>query len=1117
MEKKQPFKILSKICLNNWHYIDRKILTLNEGINFFTGHSGSGKSTVIDALQIVLYANTDGRGFFNKAAADDSDRNLIEYLRGMVNISENNESEYLRNKNFSTTIVLEFTNSSTKEEECVGVVFDVEIASNDINRLFFWHRGGILPNAYRGEGRVLSTQEIREYLQRNFSQENYYCGPSNERFRRQLYDVYLGGLDMEKFPRLFKRAIPFRMNIRLEDFVKEYICMEQDIEIEGMQESVLQYGRMRSRIESILGEIKWLTKIEENFESYKDKCLEEESWSYRAGRLEILQLEARLQEIKDRKETAIHETEQQKKTEESVAAKIREIQKEYEDVIVKIAQTGYEEIKGQIKETNAFLEHLEKSRTDLIKLAESMGKWKSQDRVSSQTLQDIGKFCSFKITEEELERIQNNLKEIRQEAEEEKADIGSQLRDVKQKLKLLGEEASDLKQGKKHYPLEIEEARYYIRSELQKRAGKFVHVQILADLLEVEDETWHAAVEGCLGNHKTALMVEPEYAGEAIEIYESMDKKKFCRAAVVDTKKLMENEHPVQKNSLAEEVKAKEEYAQAYINFLLGNIIKCKSINELRNYKISATPDCILYKGYRVQHINPENYTRRAYIGENSLRRRRKQLEERKEQLEKRRLPLEEDMEDIRTLLSMEYLERPAADYLHMMADISTIRKKEAEREELLARLEKMQGGNVGQLEEEKERLKEQQVLNEKNLEQIRKEIWGRESRIRQADVQYLDISSQLKEKEAAFLEDSRHAESFQRYLAEKRSSNYEYLRGLCQREVQSCQSEREERYQELVDARSEYLRQYPHRSFSVGTEDNKEYAELLDRLKCDHLEEYQKKAAQQAQAAVRHFKEDFVYKIRSAIKEAYQRQDELNRVISRLDFGKDKYRFVIGPNKGPDGVYYKMFMDDSLEINPAQLPDAMDSQMDLFTMEHEDRYGDVVNELIQIFIPPEHATPEEMEEAKRNMKKYSDYRTYLSFDMQQIVRGEKDMHIGLGKMIRKNSGGEGQNPLYVALLASFAQMYRLDEGRRGRRNPTIRLVILDEAFSKMDAEKVATCIELIRGLGFQAIISATNDKIQNYLENVDKTFVYANPDKQSISIMEFEKGEFAELTKGTS
>ena len=68
------------------------------------GTSGSGKSTVIDAMQIVLYANTDGRGFFNKAAADDSDRSLIEYLRGMVNIGDNNEFSYLRNQNFSSTI-----------------------------------------------------------------------------------------------------------------------------------------------------------------------------------------------------------------------------------------------------------------------------------------------------------------------------------------------------------------------------------------------------------------------------------------------------------------------------------------------------------------------------------------------------------------------------------------------------------------------------------------------------------------------------------------------------------------------------------------------------------------------------------------------------------------------------------------------------------------------------------------------------------------------------------------------------------------------------------------------------------------------------------------------------
>jgi uncharacterized protein YPO0396 len=131
---------------------------------------------------------------------------------------------------------------------------------------------------------------------------------------------------------------------------------------------------------------------------------------------------------------------------------------------------------------------------------------------------------------------------------------------------------------------------------------------------------------------------------------------------------------------------------------------------------------------------------------------------------------------------------------------------------------------------------------------------------------------------------------------------------------------------------------------------------------------------------------------------------------------------------------------------------------------------------------------------------------------MQQIIDGNSEMTIGLSKMIKKNSGGEGQNPLYVALLASFAQIYRVNEAVHSRRNPTIRLVVLDEAFSKMDGEKVASCISLIRGLGFQAIICATNDKIQNYLENVDKTFLYANENKKQISILEFEKQELNEL-----
>lgn len=1112
LKMKQPFKALSKICLNNWHYIEEKVLSFSDGINFFTGHSGSGKSTVIDALQIVLYANTDGRGFFNKAAADDSDRSLIEYLRGMVAVGEKNDIQYVRNQDFSSTIVLELTQTESRQKECLGVVFDVETATNRISRLFFWHEGGIPKHHYRTDGRAMAISELRKALQSELNKDQFYFGTSNERFRKQMYDIYLGGLDVEKFPRLFKRAIPFKMNIKLEDFVREYICMEQDIHIEDMQESVMQYGRMRRRIEETLTEAGRLEEIEECFQRFQEKKQEQEYCQYRLDQLDLLKTKKDIQVLQEKEKQGSKNLKTQKENEKILEEQIARLSGEYDELVAQAAGSGYEQMITRKNDMGELLSQLNQAADRWKQTAQQLKKWTDLDITPNQAVWDIEKFEKAEITEEGLLRLKRTLALLQKETEEERQEQAAALRALKRREKEITEELKELRKGNKAYPREVLDAQYELQNQLSQKFGTFIKVYVLADLLDMKDETWHKAVEGYLGSNKLALIVEPEYVKDAMEIYHQMDRKKYWKISIADTKTLETAKISVAERALSKEVLAKESYVQKLVESLLGHVIKCDSLDELSKCRVGVTADCMLYKNFQLKSLDPVQYTRSSYIGEKSIKQRIRQLEKEKYETAEKREPIEKSVLDLRYILELEDLPQPVEDYLKDQENLRRVDEKREQFSQLEEQICSLKEGALKGLEEKKERNREKQQKIQNQLNQLKESIWTVENDLREYRKSIIDQNEQLIRRQEDLPSKEEYCQRFQEEMEASEPLDFDRLRSRAGRRYYDAGAGKEEQYRKLVEIRTEYLREYPNRTFSAVSEDHKDYRELYEKLASDQMEIYREKAAKQAKAAMEHFKDDFIYKIRSAIREAYQRRDELNRMISGLDFGKDQYQFRITKNRGADGKYYKMFMDDALNIDPSMLNTTMDHQMNLFSMEHENRYGELMNELIEIFIPPEGADAEELEQAKRNMEKYADYRTYLSFDMEQIVDGEEKLTIGLSRMISKNSGGEGQNPLYVALLASFAQAYGIHLSPKVRKNPSIRLVVLDEAFSKMDAEKVASCINLIRNLGFQAVISATNDKIQNYLENVDKTFVYANPNKKSISIQEFEKKDFLEL-----
>ena len=78
----QAKKVFTRMCLNNWGGIDHKVLEFHEYVNLFSGKSGSGKSTVMDAIQVILYGSFSP-SFLNKAADDAKNRrSVLSYLRG---------------------------------------------------------------------------------------------------------------------------------------------------------------------------------------------------------------------------------------------------------------------------------------------------------------------------------------------------------------------------------------------------------------------------------------------------------------------------------------------------------------------------------------------------------------------------------------------------------------------------------------------------------------------------------------------------------------------------------------------------------------------------------------------------------------------------------------------------------------------------------------------------------------------------------------------------------------------------------------------------------------------------------------------------------------------------
>ena len=253
----------------------------------------------------------------------------------------------------------------------------------------------------------------------------------------------------------------------------------------------------------------------------------------------------------------------------------------------------------------------------------------------------------------------------------------------------------------------------------------------------------------------------------------------------------------------------------------------------------------------------------------------------------------------------------------------------------------------------------------------------------------------------------------------------------------------------------------YKEGEYGTGEEVIFAYAQEYRTLSNHNLIEYEEKLNKAKEDCELEFRENFLARMRENIESAQDIFKNLNKALKNIYYGNDSYKFHYSAHSRKQGLYEMI----TSEVNMGGFT--------LFASEFEERYHSEMEDLFS-------KLTESDEHGDKILSEYTDYREYMDYDIEIVSKDGKSQFFS--KIYGEKSGGETQTPYYVAIAASFAQMYSVGE--------TIRIIMLDEAFDKMDDDRIENMMKFLRSQNFQIILATPPAKIETIGEYVDTVLV---------------------------
>ncbi|PWK53694.1 ATP-binding protein [Pleionea mediterranea] len=648
-------------------------------------------------------------------------------------------------------------------------------------------------------------------------------------------------------------------------------------------------------------------------------------------------------------------------------------------------------------------------------------------------------------------------------------------------------EIDKLDQSQVSYPDYVVRAIDAIRNSLPHAEPR-----VLCDHVEVTDERWQAAIEGYMGGARFSIIVHPEYEADAIRIIRQLPGRASKARIIQGDKAQRDYERlSLDDNSILGVLEFSHATAKHYVAASYGAVLCVEDTEQLKMTRRGVTQNCLASGNYSMW---------RCDIDESDLvfgieARKRATLAKQNElsRLTEQWQMANDRMQSLKQLL---HLIEPLKhlNVAHVLAQMLSCHRELQKLENLIQQIDL---GDHHELEDKLNEFKQKEDELRQNEDQLIKQIGQYEEKLSslkkainkiadeqdktQDTVERCEQSLQKISEDWPDIDFSARLE-----LADQQIKGLDIALAYQQRESFEQQLHTAERkLDESIKAHNQnalpgdsvaydvFNGEYNQALFRTVCQLQRQMDSIYNRLKNNILVEKHGQLQKLKDSFNNAFVSNLCHSIHQAINDGKRQIKLLNHELKFHKFGDDRETFRFDFEWLPEYKEYSKFFEEIIRN-----PELGDGQT-LFEAKLTKSSQQVRDRLMNMLLD------DDEDKALRDLDRIADYRNYHRYEIYKEVEGKPAIPLseyGTG------SGGQLETPAYIIRAAAITSAFRFSEGKSH-----LRMVLVDEAFSKMDETRSREVIQyLTDSLGLQLVFIMPTSKCGPYMDLITNEFVYA-------------------------